>query len=50
MGAPGVRGRRACAVVIVAFVAFGAVTARLLVSPAAGMPARVSAIVIGRPG
>jgi hypothetical protein len=33
-------------VVIVAFVAFGAVTARLLVWPAAGMPARVSAIVM----
>ncbi len=47
MHAPGrFRLRRACAVVIALFVVFGAVTARLLVWPAEGMPAHVSAIVM----
>ena len=40
------RGRRLFALVIALVVAFGAVTARLLVWPAEGMPARVSAIVM----
>jgi uncharacterized SAM-binding protein YcdF (DUF218 family) len=45
------RGRRVLAVVIAVFIAFSAVTARLLVWPAEGMPARVSAIVmLGGPG
>lgn len=47
MRMPGLsRGRRALTVMIALFVAFGAVTARLLVWPAEGMPARVSAIVM----
>src|SRR2546430_2427480 len=47
MRAPGrFRGRRLWVVVIALFVAFSAVTARLLVWPAEGMPARVSAIVM----
>ena len=47
MRAPGrSHGRRALAVVIAVFVAFSAVTARLLVWPAEGVPAGVSAIVM----
>jgi uncharacterized SAM-binding protein YcdF (DUF218 family) len=47
MQAPGrSRGRRALAAVIAVFIAFSALTARLLVWPAEGMPARVSAIVM----
>jgi hypothetical protein len=40
------RARRALAVVVAVVVAFGVVTARLLVWPAQGMPTRVSAIVM----
>src|SRR5271166_5317547 len=40
------RARRVFAAVAAVVVAFGAVTARLLVWPAQGMPARVGAIVV----